>query len=354
MLIPSAVRHNRHASARLRGPAPTSIAAVRILTRGDTQGAIALADCIAAVERAFRLHGEGRSLAARRLHVPAVGGGAFHVTAGGLAPDGRGATFGVKINGRFPPPQPGGSQRLNGAVLLFDAADGRPLALLDSMVVTGIRTAAVTALVVRLLARADARRALLVGAGRQAHGQVEALAATGLVAELAVYDLVRERAEGVAGEARSLGIEAEVVGDPGAAAATSDVVVTVTPATAPILSAADIGPGRLVVALGADGPGKQELDPAILAQSKVVVDVLEQAAEQGELQHALALGLIGREDVHAKLGELVAGLVAGRTNAEETFVFDATGTAIQDVAAASLLLDVARERGLGIELDLGA
>jgi len=321
---------------------------VRILTRGDTQGAITLAECVEAVERAFRLHGAGRTLEMRRVVVPAGRGGGFHVTAGGLA-----AAFGVKVNGRFPPAEPGGSQRLSGAVLLFDGEDGRLLALLDSAVVTGIRTAAVSALVLRLLARPDARRALLVGAGRQAYGQVDALA-TRRVERLAVYDLVRESAERVAAHARGLGIDAEVVADARAAASVSDAVVTVTPATAPILFAADIAPGAVVVALGADGPGKQELDPQILARSKVVVDLLDQAAEHGELQHALGAGLMARDDVHAELGELVAGRKVGRTGADDTFVFDGTGTALQDVVAASLLLDAAVARGLGTEIDLTA
>src|SRR6185312_6366266 len=173
-------------------------------------------------------------------------------------------------------------------------------------------------------------------------------------ARLAVHDVHRPAAEAAAEYARGLGLDADSVEVVGAAARRSDVVVTITPARAPILQAEDVVPGTLVVALGADGPGKQELAPALLARSLVVVDILEQAAESGDLQHALATGLMRREDVHAELGEVVACARPGRSSDDETFVFDGTGTALQDVAAATLLLAHARRAGLGVDVDLTA
>ena len=327
---------------------------MRILSRSDTLGVIDLPACVAAVEEAFTKHGEGRSLEARRVHVPALLGGVFHVTAGGLASSTDAGVVGVKVNGRFPPRDAGGSQRVSGAVLLSDAASGAPLGLLDSMVVTSMRTAAVTAIVTNRLARGGASEALLVGAGRQAIGQVDALALTGRFARLGVYDVVAANAQRVARYAEERGLAARLVDDLPAAARTSDVIVTITPARSPLLSAGDVSDGALVVALGADGPGKQELDPQVLARARVVVDILEQAEESGELQHALAAGLMRREDVYAELGELLAGRKAGRSADDERFVFDGTGTALQDVAAAGLILQVAAERGLGVEVQLDA
>jgi ornithine cyclodeaminase/alanine dehydrogenase-like protein (mu-crystallin family) len=157
-----------------------------------------------------------------------------------------------------------------------------------------------------------------------------------------------------AGYARELGLDAEAVDDVGAAARRSEVIVTITPARTPIVQADDVAPGTLVVALGADGPGKQELDPALLLRGLVVVDILEQAADSGDLQHALAAGLMRREDVHAELGQIVAGVRPGRSADDQTFVFDGTGTALQDVAAARLLVDEARRAGLGVDVDLTA
>jgi ornithine cyclodeaminase/alanine dehydrogenase-like protein (mu-crystallin family) len=324
---------------------------VRILARSDTLGAVALEACVEAVEEAFRAHGLQRTFETRRVHVSALNGGTFHITAGGLATSESDGIVGVKVNGRFPPLAPGQGQRVSGAILLADAAGGTPLALLDSMLVTSLRTAAVTVIVTRLLAREGASRALLLGAGRQARGQVEALALAG-IAELAVHDLAPERAAEVATYARNLGLVGRAAGNLADDARASEVIVSVTPASSPILGPAEVAPGTLLVALGADGPGKQELDPRILAGSRVVVDIVEQAAESGELQHALAAGLMTEADVHAELGEVVAGVKPGRVDPLETFVFDGTGTALQDVAAATLILREAEARGLGVELDL--
>jgi alanine dehydrogenase len=328
---------------------------VWILTRSLTAELASLPACIEAVEAAFRHHGSGsESLGLARIHLAGLDGGVFHMTAGGYsAGEGVGAV-GVKLNGRFPPTGPGRGQRVSGAILLSDAATGKPIALLDSMVVTSLRTAAITALVNRLFARPGATTALIIGAGKQARGQLDALRASSGITSVAVFDIDQASAESVVAHARTLDFEATVVSDPGSAARTSDVIVTVTPARAPILYAADVGPGSLVIALGADAPGKQELDPHLLVRARVVVDLLDQAAESGELQHALAAGLLTRNDVDAELAEIVVGARPGRLSDDEIFVFDGTGTALQDVAAAATLVDEARRRGVGLEIDLEA
>jgi alanine dehydrogenase len=277
----------------------------------------------------------------------------FHMTVGGLTNGDCAGDVALKLNGRFPPGAASNSQRVNGAVLVSDAGTGRPLALLDSKVITSLRTAAITTVVTRLLARVDASTALLIGAGRQGRGQVEALAHAG-IRHLLTCDLVAENAIAIAAYARALGLEATVVDDVHSAARASGVIVTITPAREPILDLDDIRPGALVIALGADGPGKQELDPRLVASSRVVVDLLDQAAESGELQHTLALGLMQPRDVHAELGEILAGIRPGRVDDEEIFVFDGTGTALQDLAAARVLIDEAGRRGVGTEINLEA
>jgi ornithine cyclodeaminase/alanine dehydrogenase-like protein (mu-crystallin family) len=326
---------------------------VLILNRTETREVASLPACIDAVESAFAEYGRGNSLGMARVHLSGLDGGVFHLTAGGLAGEPDGAVA-LKLNGRFPPPGGVGGQRVTGAILMSDAATGTPLALLDSMVVTSLRTAAVTAVVVRALARKGASSALLVGAGRQGKGQMEALAAVGGIDRLAVYDVVADSAEALAADARALGLDARAVDEVGSVAGDCDVVVTITPARAPVLRAADVSPGTLVVALGADGPGKQELEPELLAGALVVVDVVEQAADSGELQHALAAGLMTPADVHAELGAILAGTRPGRTSDDQIVVFDGTGTALQDLAAATLLVGEARRRGLGLEIDLAA
>lgn len=320
-----------------------------VLTRSETRNLLTLEECVEAVERAFRERGLGRGLEANRFHV-AAGDGAFHVTAGGVGAGAGGPGFGLKVNGRYPPLEPGGNQRVSGAIFLADATDGRPLALLDSLVVTILRTAAVTTVAVRHLARREPRSALLVGAGTQAEMQVAALALAGGIERLAIHDLAPEKAEALAEKAADRGLHARSVDDPDAAAREADVVVTVTPARSPVLHG--VAPGCLVVALGADGPGKRELGTGILSGSKVVVDILEQAAYAGELASAIEDGEMGRDDVHAELGEVVAGSKPGRTSPDEVVVFDATGTALQDVATSLLLIRAARELGRGTEIAL--
>jgi ornithine cyclodeaminase/alanine dehydrogenase-like protein (mu-crystallin family) len=321
---------------------------VLILTRSDTEGLLELEECVDAVELAFRVHGEGRALSASRRHVPASNGG-FHVTAGGLP-----ELLSVKVNGQFPPLEPGGRRRLSGVIVLSDATDGRPLALLDSLLVTVMRTAAVTAVAARHLAPPDAESALVVGAGRQARGQIRALLLTLPLRRLEVHDRHPERAAEVAEFARGLGLDATPAADLGEAARAADVIVTATPATTPVLSADDAPDRGLIVAIGADGPGKQELDSRILAQARLIVDVTPQATVAGELARAIEQGLLTDAAVAAELGEVVAGIKPGRTRDDELVVFDSTGTGLQDAAVAALVLERARAAGRGYEVDLSS
>ena len=323
-----------------------------LLTRSDTLELASLSDCIDAVAGAFRAYGEGRSLGAGRLHLHGLGGGAFHLTAGGIAFDGARGVVGAKLNGRFPPLDGETGQRLAGAILVSDAATGMPAALLDSAVVTGLRTAAVAAVVAGTLARPDAESALLVGAGRQGRWQVDALAATGRIRRIGIADLDRASAERLADYATEQGLQAGAVDDVRAVARRSDVIVTVTPARAPFLGAADVCPGTLVIALGADAPGKQELEPELLTEAL------------GRARHPRASRRVGRAAARARRraddprdsarrarGD-PGGDPDGRTDARQTFVFDGTGTALQDLAAATLLVEEARRRGVGLEVAL--
>jgi ornithine cyclodeaminase/alanine dehydrogenase-like protein (mu-crystallin family) len=222
--------------------------------------------------------------------------------------------------------------------------------LLDSLAVTIVRTAAVTAVATSHLARPDARSALVIGAGTQAPLQVAALRLARPMEHIAIYDIVPEKAEALAENTRGQGVRASVVDDPGRAAQSADVIVTVTPAKDPVLTRPPRG--ATILALGADGPGKRELGPEVLAESKVVVDVLEQAALAGELASALRDGIMTRNDVHAELGDVIAGTTPGRTDPNETIVFDGTGTALQDVTAAMLIIEAARRAGRGVEANL--
>jgi alanine dehydrogenase len=322
-----------------------------ILSRRDVLDLLTLDACIAAVERAFRLHAEGRALGPGVLAVHADRG-SFHIKAAGLRGD-RGY-FAAKTNANFPDnPRTAGLPTIQGTVVLADADNGTPLAIMDSASVTTLRTGAATAVAAKLLARPDARTATIVGCGVQGEIQLAAIAAVLPLRRAFVLDLDHARAEGAAARAAArLGLHVEASKDLGAALRASDVCVTCTPSRRAFVRAADVAPGTFLAAVGADNQGKQELEPALVASATLVVDVLDQCAEIGELQHALAAGLMTRAQVHAELGDVVSGRRPGRTRSDEITIFDSSGTALQDVAAALAVYEQARAAGRGTEVRL--
>jgi alanine dehydrogenase len=322
-----------------------------VLSRRDVLELLTLQDCIGAVERAFRLHAEGRTLGPGVLGVPTTDGG-FHIKAAGLV--GERCYFAAKTNANFPEnPRRFGLPTIQGTIVLADASNGVPLAIIESGSVTALRTGAATGVAAKHLARRDARRATIVGCGVQGELQLEAIAAVLPLERALVFDTDRERAEGMARSASArLGLRVEAAKDLRSALRESDVCVTCTPSRRAFVMAADVPPGMFIAAVGADSQGKQEIEPALVASATLVVDVLGQCAEIGELQHALAAGLKTREEVHAELADVVVGRRPGRTRDGEITVFDSSGTALQDVAAAVAVYEKARATGRGTEVKL--
>jgi ornithine cyclodeaminase/alanine dehydrogenase len=177
---------------------------------------------------------------------------------------------------------------------------------------------------------------------------LRALARVLPVEQVFAYDADEAQARRFADElAEELGVAVEAVRELGNAVGRSDVCVTCTPSKQPFLKGDFVTPGTFVAAVGADSPEKQELDPSLLRDSKVVVDILDQCAVIGELHHALDAGLVTKEAVHAELGEVVAGVKCGRTSPEEVIIFDSTGMALQDVVAAAAVYEKALASGRG-------
>jgi alanine dehydrogenase len=323
-----------------------------VLTRSDVQALLGYDDCIAAVESAFRLHAEGQSLAPGVLAVRAPEGG-FHVKAAGLELDR--LYFAAKSNANFPEnPARHGLPAIQGVVVLCDAADGRLLAVMDSIEVTIRRTAAATAVAARLLARADASVVTICGCGRQGREQLRALARVLPLRRAYAFDADAAASAAYARDlAAELGLDVRAVRDHGEAVGASDVCVTCTPSRRPFLFRAQVKAGTFVAAVGADSPDKQELDPELMAAGVVVVDVLEQCARIGDLHHALEAGVLTRDDVHAELADVVTGRKPGRRSAEEITIFDSTGTALEDVAAAAIVYERAVASGAGLDVVLG-
>jgi alanine dehydrogenase len=322
-----------------------------VLTRSDVTALLTLDDCIAAVERAFALQGAGRALGpgVLGLHVP---GGGFHVKAAGL-PLVR-LYVAVKLNANFPDNGPRrGLPTIQGVVALSDGETGQPLALMDSMEITVLRTGAATAVAARHLARPDARVATIVGCGRQGRIQLAALARVRPLERAYAVDTDAAVARRFAEEMSArLGLDVRPAGSAAEAAPRSDICVTCTSSRAPLLRRDDIAAGTFIAAVGADNEDKMEIDPALMAACTIVVDSLEQCATFGDLHHALARGVLSTADVHATLADVVAGRRPGRTSAEEITIFDSTGVAIEDVAAAAAVYERALAAGRGVTIDL--
>ena len=318
----------------------TDLRTMIFLDSTAVRGLLSIQECIAVVERAFRLHGEGKTPQPGVLGIHAEHG-TFHIKAGTL--DLGRPYFAAKTNANFP----GNLERyglptIQGVIALFDADRGTPVAILDSIEITSLRTGAATAVAARYLARADAAVATICGCGVQGRTQLAAVAVVRTLTRAHAVDRDRENAKRFAREmSNELGIEVIPGTDLQAAARESDICVTCTPSRKAILGAGDIKAGTFVAGVGADNPDKQELEPALLARSAVVVDILDQAVTSGDLHHAIAAGAMTREQVRAELGEVVAGRKRGRLHDDEIIVFDSTGTALQDVAAAAAVYEKA-------------
>jgi len=326
---------------------------ILLLTSREIQSLLTLDECIGAVEHAFRLYGEGKAVAPGVLSMHTRDGG-FHVKAGLLELDR--SYFAAKVNGNFPKNGPRfGLPTIQGVIVLCDSGNGTPLAVMDSREITSLRTGAATAVAAKYLARRDSRIITICGCGNQGRVQLKALARAYRFQTIFAYDNSEQQALQFAHElASDLKVSVTVVADLAPAVRQSDICVTCTTSRQPLLGYDDVRPGTFVAAVGADNPEKQEVHPNLLAKSKIVCDILEQCAVMGDLHHALDAGVLTRADVHAELGEVVAGRKSGRESEEEIIIFDSTGMALQDVAAAAFLYEKAQQGGAGVRLNFAA
>lgn len=328
------------------------VCAMIVLTRAEVAQLLDLSDCIDAVESAFIQHARGELPTAPGVLAAHLTGGGYHVKTAALG--GERGYFAAKVNANFPDNyKTSGLPTIQGVIALFDLLSGLPLAILDSIEITILRTAAASAVAARRLARANARTLTIFGCGAQGRSHLRALALVRPLTHAYALDLDAARAASFAEElSAELGIRITPNEDLANAVAASDICVTCTPSRQPIFSAGLVRPGLFVAAVGADSPDKQEIEPAALAKCKVVVDLVDQAASIGDLHHAIEAGVMRISDVHAELGQVLAGLRPGRTSDDETFVFDSTGTALQDVAATAVVYERAIRAGRGITVEL--
>lgn len=313
-----------------------------VLTQSDLRRLVSRADYLQAVEEGFRASAEGRATSPAPLHIEA-GSGGLH--AKGARLEAERSYLAVKVNSNFPGnARAGNLPTIQGALFLFDGTNGALLAIMDSIELTIMRTAAATALAAQYLAREEARTLMICGCGAQARAQAAAVADVRNFEKGFAWDANHERAKLFAREMmRELDFAFEVTPSLGDAARASDVIITCTTAREPFLDETHVMPGAFVAAVGADSPAKNEIAPGLMARGSVYADVTAQAEVMGDLRHAIAAGAMGLGQVKGELADLVSGCVRGRSGTEEIIIFDSTGTAIEDVASAAL----AYERALG-------
>jgi ornithine cyclodeaminase/alanine dehydrogenase len=266
---------------------------------------------------------------------------------------------------------------LYGTTLVFDSQTGAPIGMLDAEYVTGMRTGAAGAIGAKYLARADSQELLLVGAGHQALFLVAAtLMVMDNIRRVRVYDpknpeqgaafcrnlanrlqtdfinRYQDRPELVAQLKQKFAVECTPVTDLAEAVPGSDIVLTATPAREALIQSDWVRPGTHFSCIGADMEGKQEIDAKLLAVAKVFVDDVDQSTSVGELEIAIKSGLLTREMIAGEIGHVIDGTLPGRSSAEEITVFDSTGIALQDLICSQVALAAAKERGIGVTVEL--
>lgn len=245
--------------------------------------------------------------------------------------------LGIKTINIFPGNSAHGLPGLHATYVLYDAHTGVPLALMDGNEITAHRTAAASALGASFLARSDARRLLVLGTGRVARLLPAAHATVRTIDEVQVWNHRPEGAQALAARWRSEGWNAQAVSELEAAVRNADIVSCATLATAPLVRGKWLAPGSHLDLIGSFTPQMREADPACFAGARTFVDTEEALSKAGDLLDAIAAGTLSRDGAQATLAELCRGAHRGRGDDSERTVFKAVGTALEDLAAATLV-----------------
>ncbi|HWF36778.1 MAG TPA: ornithine cyclodeaminase family protein [Solirubrobacteraceae bacterium] len=332
---------------------------VLVLSNDDVRAALTPAACLGAMAEVLAAHARGEAyMPLRSIMRPPGAAGLMGLMpawrgdgVGGRGTDTAAATFALKAICLMRENPARGLDAHQGTVTLFDGETGRPFAILDASAITAVRTAAVSALATRELARADARTLAVVGAGVQATSHIEALIPVREFEDVRVYAPTAEHVQAVIDRAP---VPVAAAASAEEAVRGADVVVTVTSAREPVIRRDWLAPGAHVNAVGASTPTTRELDVETVAAAAFFADSREALRhEAGEYLLAVEQGAISGEDhVRAELGEVVAGLRPGRADDGELTLFRSLGIAVEDLAAAEVAVAQARRLGRGTEVEL--
>ena len=326
--------------------------AIRVLSADDVRRALPMAEAIEAMRTAFSQLTSGAVRMPVRSHidVPEYEGTALFMPS--YAPCF--GNIGVKVVNVFGANVQRELPRIQALVCLFDSTTGTPRAILDGTSLTALRTGAASGVATDLLARSDASRVAILGAGVQGRTQLEAVLAVRSIRTVKVYDPLPEAAGTFASEMGThLKADIEVAASARAAVSEADIVCTATVSQTPVFADADIVAGTHINAVGCYKPQVQEIPAETVCRAQIVVDHRESAlTETGDLIIPLEQGSITEADIHAELGEILAGKAVGRTSDEAVTLFKSVGVAVQDLAAAARALARAEAEQLGTVVTL--
>jgi alanine dehydrogenase len=328
---------------------------VLVLTNADIANVLVPEDVIEVVERAMRAVAEGGASEGSRTALGVPGSDALLIpmfgALGGAAP-----AAGLKLLTDSPANPDASRPRQQSVVLLLDPVTNAVEALLDGAEMTRLRTAAASAVATRHLSRAGSATLGLIGAGALAAAHLDAIRAVRPIRRVVVWTRRADTLARFASQCRDRSIAIEPARSADEVAAEADVICTLTPARTPVLRGATLRAGTHVNAVGAPPrPGHREIDDAVLARSRVVVDNRAVALhESGAIRHALDHGVLDPAARLDELGEVIAGRAVGRSGDGQITLYNSVGLGIQDLVTARLMVTIARRKGLGCDIDLPA
>jgi ornithine cyclodeaminase len=323
---------------------------VLILTHVEIERLMPMASCIDVMAQGLEALARGHAYQPLRVILrPPNASGLMGLMPAVVSGPGRKPAYGLKALCLFADNPARGKDAHQGGVLLFDGETGELLALMNASAITAIRTAAVSGLATRLLAREDAGDLALIGAGVQARTHLLAMAAVRRLRRVRVASRTIERAQALAkGMQSQVSCAIEPVASARDAARSADLIVTVTNSAKPVLELSWISAGAHLNVVGSSVPNAREVDTATMAAAALFVDRRESTlAESGEYLLAAADGAIGPDHIRAELGELLTRMRPGRRTPAEITLFKSLGLAVEDLAAAEFLYQRAKETGGG-------
>ncbi len=325
---------------------------MKIITASQIEKLLSPSLCIEVLRTAMAAVSRGDAELPIRTFMPVSGtAGKMAVMPGALAAP---WCFGIKLVAKYPrePDSPYGTHE--GVVVLFDSESGLPIAIMEGATLTGIRTAAASALATDLLARRDARRLLVIGCGEQARRHIKALRSVRDFKEIMLWGRSAARAEElVEALSKSEDVAITVVDKLADAAASADVITTVTSAQEPVLLGEWVSPGTHVNLVGSAVPTNREADRALVTRCRYYVDYRPAAlAAASELLEAMGAGAVDESHIVAEIGEVASDETMGRQGHDEITLYKSLGIAAQDLAAAHAVFTQAMAEGIGLDADL--